>query len=346
MATGLTYAGNEPAHRRLAVLDGWRAISIAMVLAGHMLPLGPKSWEINGSLAANGMAIIFTLSGFLIVSILQRDADVVSFLIRRFARILPLAWLALLIAFMVKNVATKLWLANFFFYANLPPFFLVDWTSHYWSLDLEMQFYCAIAATVAVLGRRGSLVIPAAALAVTALRIATDTQISIVSWLRVDEILAGGTLALVIHGNLGDRAVRTLAKLRFSLVLLLFLLSTRQEFGPLAYARPYLTAMMVGLTILRPVWLSPLLLSRPAAYLAKISYAVYIFHHFTMFGWLGSGTGLVKYSKRPLAFLITFAVAHASTFYFEKPFNDWSHRVALTRRRRQSSRPEESSDPI
>ena len=332
MTADLTLAVGEPVHRRLAMLDGWRAISIAMVLAGHMLPLGPKAWEMNGAIAANGMAIFFALSGFLIVSILQRDADVVSFLIRRFARILPLAWLALLITFIVKGVAADQWTANFLFYANLPPFFLVDWTSHYWSLDLEMQFYASIAVTVAVLGRRGLLVIPAATLAVTALRIRTGSEISIVTWLRVDEILAGGTLALIIHGNPLGRAVLILAKLPFSLFLILFLLSTRPEFGPLAYARPYITAMMVGITILRPVWLSPLLLSRPAAYLAKISYAVYIVHHLTLFGWLGSGSGLDKYAKRPLSFVITFTLAHISTFHFEKPFNAWSLRAARTRR--------------
>ena len=331
MTTGATHGPSEPVHRRLAMLDGWRAISIAMVLAGHMLPLGPKTWEMNGSIAANGMAIFFSLSGFLIVSILQRDADVVSFLVRRFARILPLAWLALLVAFTVKGADENLWLPNFLFYANLPPFFLVDWTSHYWSLDLEMQFYVAIAGTVAIIGRRGLLVIPILALGVTALRIATGTEISIVTWLRVDEILAGGTLALVIHGYPAGWAARSMAALPFSPLLLLFLLSTRPEFGPLCYFRPYITAMMVGITILRSVWLSPVLLSRPAAYLAKISYAVYIIHHFTLFGWLGSGQGMAKYAKRPLSFLITFLLAHLSTFYFETLFTGWGHRITRAR---------------
>ena len=343
MTRGATHAASEPVHRRLAMLDGWRAISIAMVLAAHMLPLGPKAWKMNASIAANGMAIFFTLSGFLIVSILQRDPDVVCFIIRRFARILPLAWLALIITFMVKGAVAVQWIANFLFYANLPPFFLVNWTSHYWSLDLEMQFYVAIAATVAVLGRRGLLVIPAAALAVTALRVVTGSEISIVTWLRADEIFAGGMLALIIQGKPVSRANLILAKLPFSLFVLLFLLSTRPEFGPLAYARPYLTSTMVGITILRPVFLTPLLLSRPAAYLAKISYAVYIIHHLTLWGWLGSGKGLLKYSKRPLSFLITFGLAHFSTFYFEKPVNDWSHRVARARQKRRCRVSDESN---
>lgn len=31
----------------VAVLDGWRAISILLVLAAHFLPLGPKPWQLN-----------------------------------------------------------------------------------------------------------------------------------------------------------------------------------------------------------------------------------------------------------------------------------------------------------
>ena len=32
---------------RLLVLDGWRAVSILLVLAAHMLPLGPKALMLN-----------------------------------------------------------------------------------------------------------------------------------------------------------------------------------------------------------------------------------------------------------------------------------------------------------
>lgn len=333
-----TLAAGETNHRRLKMLDGWRAISIALVLAGHMLPLGPKSWGMNAPIAANGMAIFFTLSGFLIVSILQRDADIGSFLIRRLARIVPLAWGALLISFLVKGVAAPAWLPNFLFYANWPPFWLDEWSTHYWSLDVEMQFYMAIALIVLILGRRGLALVPLIALGVTGLRIATGTEISIVTWLRVDEILAGGVLALVIHGAPGGLAVRALARLPFWPVALLFLLSSRPEFGWLNYARPYLASTMVGITVLRPIaGLSPLLESRPAAYLAQISYAVYIIHHFTLFGWLGAGEGIAKYAKRPLCFAITFGLAHLSTFYVEKHFIDWSHRVAKARRARRTA---------
>lgn len=329
-----THAAGETVHRRLRMLDGWRAVSILSVMAAHMLPLSPARWQINGMIAADGMAIFFTLSGFLIVSILLRDTDIPAFLVRRLARILPLAWLALGLSLLIQAQGPAVWLANFLFYANLPPFYLVPWSSHFWSLCLEMQFYGAIAVTVLVLGRRGLNLVPVAAIAVTILRIATATPISIVTWYRVDEILAGGILALIIHHPTSLWA-RWLRRMPFWPVAILFLFSSHPDLEWLNYPRPYLAAAMVGITILRPIrGLSPLLESRPANYIAQISYALYIIHHFAMFASSGSPTKLGKYIWRPAQIAATFALAHVSTFYFEKRFIDWSHDFARKRKLR------------
>jgi peptidoglycan/LPS O-acetylase OafA/YrhL len=84
--------------RRFEVLDGWRGISILLVLATHLLPLGPKSWQLNFTFGPMGMALFFTLSGFLITNFLLQRPSVTDFLIRRIARIVPLAWLCMAIA--------------------------------------------------------------------------------------------------------------------------------------------------------------------------------------------------------------------------------------------------------
>lgn len=316
---------------RVRVLDGWRAVSILLVLAGHMLPLGPKGWELNGSIAASGMAIFFTLSGFLITNVLLRNPDVPAFLVRRLARIVPLAWLVLAMVFAFDGADVREWCANLFFHANLPPFYL-EHTGHFWSLCVEVQFYVFIALAVWAFGRRGLFIIPIAALAVTALRIATGTEISIVTWFRVDEILAGGTMALLFHESRDGRFDRCLAAVPFVPAALLFLLSAHPRLGGLNYARPYLSALMVAITLNRPIrGLSSVLSSRLALYMAKISYAVYIIHPYSTAGWLGAGEGIEKYLKRPLCFAITFALAHLSTFHFERPINDWAHRFGSRR---------------
>ena len=329
------------ANGRFPVLDGWRAISILLVLAAHMFPLGPHRWGLNEPAGVLGMAVFFCLSGFLIVRLLQRDATVSTFLIRRFARILPLAWAALAIGFAMYGASTAAWIANFLFYANLPPFLLEPRTSHFWSLDVEMQFYVGIALAVLVGRSRALWLLPLAAPAVTLLRAHTGTAASIVTWLRIDEILAGGCLALVIHGSQEAVLWRALRRLPFWPTAVLFALSSDERLLALDYARPYLAAAMVGVTIARPVAVvTPLLQSRMMAYIASVSYAVYIIHHFTMFGWLSSGSTAMRYAKRPLALAVTFGLAHLSTFYFERPITDWAHRVTRSTRRRPPSKSE------
>src|SRR5581483_7399243 len=181
---------------RLPVLDGWRGISILCVLAGHMLPLGPKFLKFNGMIATTGMSLFFILSGFLIVSMLIRNDNVGSFLVRRLFRIIPLAWGYLSCVLWFNGATRDAWIANLLFFANLPPFYLDYVDSHFWSLCVEMQFYAGIALIIAFTGRRGLALVPLICLVVTGARIAYGEQISIVTWFRVDEILAGGCLAL------------------------------------------------------------------------------------------------------------------------------------------------------
>jgi peptidoglycan/LPS O-acetylase OafA/YrhL len=62
---------------RLPVLDGLRAISILLVLAAHMLPLGPKVLRLNETAGPMGMSLFFALSGFLITSGLRENAETI-----------------------------------------------------------------------------------------------------------------------------------------------------------------------------------------------------------------------------------------------------------------------------
>lgn len=316
-----------PPTERLPILDGWRAISILSVLAAHMLPIGPHGWAGNDMLARFGMSIFFTLSGFLIVSVLWRDQHVGRFLARRITRIVPLAWLTLVIALTIGGASASEWAANLFFYANLPPFYLAH-AAHFWSLGVEMQFYAAIALAVAIGGRRGLWTVPIGALCVTALRMAAGEPFSIVTWFRVDEILAGGCLALIHIGVAGDGPRRWLGRVPIWLIAPLALASAHHMAGWLDYARPYLAAAMVGSTLYRPnPSLQRVLESPPLAYVARISFALYVIHAFTLQGWFGEGPKIIKYMKRPISIAITFALAHLSTMWWERPFIRWGHRL-------------------
>jgi peptidoglycan/LPS O-acetylase OafA/YrhL len=302
-------------HGHLKVLDGWRGISILAVLACHFLPLGPKSWGLNDAAGYFGMAIFFCLSGFLITNFLLKDPGVWNFLIRRFCRILPLAWLAMPIGLAMAHAPVPYYLHNLLFIANYPPFYLTPVTGHLWSLCVEMQFYVTIALVYGFLGRRSLYwTLPLGCLAVTVMRAYAGVYGSIVTHHRVDEILAGGILALVYASD----SKRWFSKVHPIAILVLFMLSTHVAFGFANYFRPYFAAVLVGSTLVRRSPLAPLLAAPWLAYIAEVSYALYVWHPIVADTWLSSGSTFVKYLKRPLLFAAVFATAHASTFWYEK----------------------------
>lgn len=139
---------------RLPSLDGWRAISIILVLGSHCprtpgFPPGLKgvfSW-FDGDL---GVRCFFVISGFLISWLLSSEADrhgsisLTRFYIRRALRILPVYFAYMAVLWILHlttpfNQPTTTWLANFTFTTN---FFEATWSSgHLWSLSVEEQFY-------------------------------------------------------------------------------------------------------------------------------------------------------------------------------------------------------------
>jgi peptidoglycan/LPS O-acetylase OafA/YrhL len=319
---------------RFEVLDGWRGISVLVVLACHLLPLGPKPWLLNASAGLFGMALFFTLSGFLITTFLLRKGDLADFLVRRICRIVPLAWLALPFGLWLAHARWQLWLPNFLFVANYPPFWFTPVTFHYWSLCVEMQFYAAVALVYGLCGRRGLLIgIPLGAAAITSFRIYTHTYYDFSTYTRVDEILSGGILALAYAGELGAALPSLLRRLNWIVMLALLAASSLPICGPLNYARPYFAAALVGCTLMQPESSARrLLASGFLAYIAEISYALYIVHPILSHTWLGSGNKIIRYAKRPLLFAAIWLVAHVSTRHYESFWIGLGKRYSLKRR--------------
>ena len=129
-------------------LDGLRGISILSVVLSHVGR--DRSWlyYIDGGI---GVHIFFILSGFLITSLLLKEKIIKgrislrSFYIRRFLRIIPVAYLFLIVLiFLNKIFDLRITVFSFFtgfmFLKNIPITY--DWyTGHYWSLSTEEQFY-------------------------------------------------------------------------------------------------------------------------------------------------------------------------------------------------------------
>lgn len=323
---------------QLRSLDGWRAASILLVLAGHMLPLGPKAWRLNEMAGPAGMALFFCLSGFLITRTLLHDCSVGNFFIKRLLRVVPLAWLAMVVGFVLYESPSSSWTvaANLLFFANLPPYHLTNVGGHFWSLCVEMQFYALVGFAVWLAGRRGLLALPVLCLVITLARLIDGEPVppKVVTWLRLDEILAGATLALAYEGQLGERAKRLFHRASPLWAVALLLVSSHPAAPWANYLRPYVAMALVGSTLgpSYAPWLRKVLESAVATYLAKISFALYVTHAFVMHSPLGTGaTQSVLALNRVLAFVATFALAHASTFYYEPRWIAWGRRVIRDR---------------
>ncbi|MEM8772904.1 MAG: acyltransferase [Pseudomonadota bacterium] len=310
----------------IPVLDGVRAASILLVLAGHMLPLGPSQWGLNHSAATGGMSLFFILSGFLICSFLLREPPIGEFLIKRITRIVPAVSLYILIVYGLIDFQPQIGTATGFYIINYYTDYITSLNSHLWSLCVEMHYYIFAALLAWMFGRRGLVLFCVALIAVTFLRVSTGTGISIQTHLRVDEILAGSTLALFYHGYFGDfeRAKRLLGLL-FPVFALFWMATLRPEFELLFYLRPYSAMLLVGSILyadFKP--LRAALTSSPMRYVATISYSLYIWHFFTINFGMNEGDRLTVYLfKRPVSFIALALIAHLSTFYLERPVSKY-----------------------
>lgn len=325
------------AKTRLAVLDGVRATSILLVLGAHMLPLGPKLLQLNSAAGLAGMSLFFTLSGFLIASFLLEKQDITEFVAKRFTRIVPAAYLYIVIMFVLVQWRPDTALASALFFINYADAAMTDGSGHLWSLCVEMQFYAVAAIIVGLFGKRGLLILPLLALAVTAGRIANGEIATIRTHARVDEILAGSTLALIRAGALpGWSRIRPWLERGFWPFLAFWVLCCLVQTGPLGYLRPYTAALFVAAIIVhRRDWIVDVLESKPLGYIATISYPLYIWHAGFLMAWFSEGSTLERYLvKRPISFALSFAAAHVSTFYVEKPISK-GVRALLARRRKR-----------
>jgi peptidoglycan/LPS O-acetylase OafA/YrhL len=134
--------------QRIPSLDGLRALSITLVIIGHLVKWGHISLEIVGSYGSLGVQIFFVLSGYLITSLLvkehQRSSTIAlrDFYVRRAFRIFPAALVFLVVVILLRRHEMHWWhiAAAFLYIANMD--YSRPWVfGHLWSLSVEEQFY-------------------------------------------------------------------------------------------------------------------------------------------------------------------------------------------------------------
>jgi len=287
-------------------LDGVRAISIALVLVFHL----GAPWLPGGYL---GVSVFFTLSGFLITSLLlhERTAtgriDIGAFYLRRLRRLLPASLLVLTgiaalaavgaiaeredlrsgVLGAVFQIANWERLAGDQSYADL--FVAPSPVDHFWSLAIEEQFYWLWPIVIAVLtlGRvdRVRRALPVAfvlfgiAATVTAQVLGGDVAY-FASWSRFAEILAGAALAATLYGR---TVPRWASKLAFPALLTVLALSVVTPAGRgWAYAGGLPLFAVVSVALVLGVstdgWVARALSREPIPWIGRVSYGLYLFH--------------------------------------------------------------------
>jgi peptidoglycan/LPS O-acetylase OafA/YrhL len=137
--------------KRISGLDGVRALAIALVIGGHIVPYHSNAWMKVIFAGQDGVGLFFILSGFLVTALLLRErtqngrVDIPHFYFRRALRIVPpllfYLFAVICIAWVEGTpVPARVISSVLFFYHNMTH--EGTWMlEHTWSLAVEEQFY-------------------------------------------------------------------------------------------------------------------------------------------------------------------------------------------------------------
>ncbi len=312
-------------------LDGLRGIAILLVLVCHVLD-NAGIW--NGAGSA-GVTVFFTLSGFLITSLLVEElqargrVSLRSFYARRARRLFPALAAAVLLvgAFQAAvGIASPGHLLPVIFYVG-------NWIAvahgnlgllpHTWSLSIEEQFYLLWPLGLLAVWRWRNGPVLLASLGILASMAARFALAG--DWYRVyygsdtraDGLLVGCLLALLAHRGLSWRPSVVTATAGMMALAAVSLggasLSARGVWIPALV--PWITAAMIwtACSSQSPRWLAADWLR----YIGRRSYGIYLWHYpfVLLVGYFSHSLGVTL-----LAVMASVGIAEASWRFVEAPF--------------------------
>ncbi|MBN9616439.1 MAG: hypothetical protein BGO25_02105 [Acidobacteriales bacterium 59-55] len=359
---------------RFPALDGIRALAITMVFARHYGggAHGGILLQIFNVIRRHGWSgvdLFFVLSGFLITGILydtRADSHYFKrFFLRRAVRIFPVFYIVTAVLLLLTPVFQYEWhwghltfalyLGNLFANYNFDLYGIVSANhptasvsiSHFWSLCVEEQFYLLWPLAIWFVRDRIRLIRIAVALSILALALrlvmlwhfpleVATTWIFRTLPFRMDSLLIGGILALVLRGPNADRWQRS-AKWVFLAAgagcIAIFMLPAQVEYywidsiglPLLAFA----SAGLIGSTLRAGSPAFRLFYLKPLRVLGKYSYGFYVYHLLFVSAWLQlliwlqsrlHSLALSGLIALPLNFAVTFLVSKLSYDLIEVRF--------------------------
>ncbi len=301
--------------RYFGSLDALRAFAIICVLWQHSPPI-PHSQLPFVDIGGMGVGLFFTLSGFLITTLLLREQDLTGtislkkFYIRRSLRILPLYYMVLLTYTVIvllreHNAAGRLFISNLPYYITYTNNWFVDLIVNEdgqrrvifvfaWTLATEQQFYLFWPSMFKYLDRRkATLILVGIIFAVLLLRITLgeakapttleDRLLRIVTS-PSPEICLGVLVALTLHSPVGySRAWKILGRKWSSVLFGVLTLVVAMWPGGLSYTWQAWNAVVLALLVASVVIredhaLAFILQNKVLVRIGVVSYGIYLIH--------------------------------------------------------------------
>jgi peptidoglycan/LPS O-acetylase OafA/YrhL len=318
--------------------DGMRAIGFLMVITAH-IPIVPFFSPLQGWSA---VWLFFAISGYLVTMLLMREENghgrvaFGAFLVKRFFRIVPAYWMAILIYWLACFALPPLAEDYDWFMARLPYYlvFLPEYAdkgefsifTHAWTVGVELKFYLFFPPVVFLLIRNANW-----RFAVTAVTAAVLTAIGSFIAQSYCAILFGAMLAMVLERPCGYATIARLTRvpvvvpLAF-IVALLVMLRYTQQLTVLAVVATYLVAY----AIVQQAAVLRLLTWPPLVYLGQRSYGAYLLHFLAIrIGYIIFGSESVAVGLLTACFCLLVTVPAAELLYqaIERPGMDYGRRL-------------------
>lgn len=347
--------------------DSIRAFSVLAVMIQHYF----GQFGFLSVLGSSGVTMFFVLSGYLITQILLKEKEVFNieagrnfeksgfvlktFYIRRALRIFPIYYITLfLLAILNVDSAREylawhgLYLSNFLYSFKIG----MDSLSHFWSLGVEEQFYLAWPFMILCMPFKWNntrfflLLILGSVLFKFWMGYLYSFESLAPYFLMPSciEAFAFGAIAILMaKQKINSRLLSVL----MIASLLLFLAMQVAMYKNYSYSLTVVCAILsrtvfsfFGCTVLVAIVnglhkgiIKTILNSSVLVLLGKMSYGIYIYHHFVpgLLTWLQhisgvslQGTGVLM----PLNFIVSFAIAYASYRWIEVPVNGLKKKFA------------------
>ncbi|MFT4148155.1 MAG: acyltransferase family protein [Micrococcaceae bacterium] len=353
-----------------------RSLAIGFVLLNHLM-----SWRFPGGFI--GVDIFFVISGYLIIghitdAIRSHSFSFKNFYIKRAWRLLPAAWVTLLVTFLITQYLVPSYQSG-----DLNPDFLSSWFyvqnihlmhadtnyfsgvksfaiyEHFWSLAVEEQFYIftpLILYLVYNYAKKSRKSFSSYNIFITILMSASILSFSFAlykmnfayadanyfnTFSRIWEFTIGGLIYIAPQFNSWQRTNKLVIYSCYGVLLIsLFFLNPGFIFpGPATLIPVITTALIIYFGSSNPNRAFENL--KPFQYVGNISYPLYLWHlpvflllpyaNIPLISKLNPEAGLT-YLGLCCALLISFALAHVTHYYVEKPLQLQRKKLQIPRK--------------